>query len=204
MSGLGIGFFFIWILNFGISWLNAWGVGRTWIESKAQGGFTHFVTWCAAIMSGCGFTWCYLFVLGYLAGTIHYHGHVLLAPRYVNAMIELGYLVIILPIIGSGIGITISSWQSFWRNRDFASGGIAAYNTFAQVYNTIDAIRAMPEILRDVTSVFDDDNRDSNTLVFLLVLLALAAGFFTTFTIIEHAARVKRLEVSAQMASLRR
>jgi hypothetical protein len=89
--------------HFGISWLNAWSVGKTWVESKAEGGFSYAVTWCALIMSASGFTWCYTILLALLAGNIPYHGHVLLAPKYVNGAMELGYLVVILPILGSGL-----------------------------------------------------------------------------------------------------
>lgn len=201
MSGLGVGFFFLFLLNFGISWLNAWGVGRTWEESKEAGGFTHFVTWCAAIMSGCGFSWCYLFVLAFLAGTIPYHGHPLLAAKYVQGMLELGYVVIILPIVGSGLGITISSWRDFARRRDLLSGGVAAYNTYAQIHNVVSMIQVMPGILGDLGKLFDDDSDNKSIMLMIfLVVLALIGGFMTTFAIVKHTAYNHRLLVNAELA----
>src|SRR5260370_8046537 len=54
------------ILNFAISWFNAWSVGRVLVESKMIGGFFRMTVWCGAIMSACGFTWVYLTLLGTL------------------------------------------------------------------------------------------------------------------------------------------
>jgi len=199
--GLGLGFFLLFLLNFGISWLNAWGVGRTWVESKAEGGFTHFVTWCAAVMSASGFTWCYTLVLAIIGGSVPYKGHILLAPRYVQGMVELGYLVIILPIIGSGIGITISSWRDFSRRKSLANGGIAGYNTFAQVYNTVNAIRILPGILGDLGKLFNSKDKDSGGVWIMVaaVALALLGGILTTATIIQRTAEAQRERVRWQL-----
>src|SRR6266436_2256340 len=49
--------FLLLILNFAISWFNAWSVGRVWIESKMIGGLFRMTVWCGAIMSAFGFTW---------------------------------------------------------------------------------------------------------------------------------------------------
>jgi hypothetical protein len=195
----------LFIFNFGISWLNAWSVGKMWLESKATGGFNHFVTWCAAVMSACGFTWCYLFVLAFLAGSIPYNGHPLLAQKYVNGMLELGYLVIILPIIGSGIGLTINSWQNLRRDRTLGNGAIAGYNTFAQVYNTVQAIEVIPDIFSSLSGIFssDDDDKDSIYLMVTLVIVALVAGMVTTFAIVKSSARAKAFDVSQDLTEIR-
>lgn len=199
MSGLSFGFFLLFLLNFGISWLNAWGVGRTWDESKAEGGFTHFVTWCAAIMSASGFTWCYTLVLALIAGSVPYKGHILLPPQYVAGMIELGYVIIILPILGSGLGITISSWRDLRRRRSLATGGIAGYNTFAQVYNTVEAVRFLPGIFGDLGKLFNSKDKSSLVLMIALVALAVLGGIFTTGTIIERTAEAQRERVRWQL-----
>ena len=33
------------VLNFGISWFNAYSVGRSWADSKAIGGWPRFMDW---------------------------------------------------------------------------------------------------------------------------------------------------------------
>jgi hypothetical protein len=190
----------LFILNFAISWFNAWGVGKSWLESKAEGGFTHFVTWCAVVMSACGFTWCYLFVLAFLAGSIPYDGHPLLAPKYVQGMLELGYLVIILPIIGSGIGLSINSWQNFRRERSLTNGAVAGYNTFAQIYNTVEAIEALPSIFSDLSDLFKSDDDDNSLgVMVMLVVVAIVAGFVTTLAIVKSSARAKVYNVREQL-----
>jgi hypothetical protein len=194
---------FLIMLNFGISWLNAWSVGKTWVESKAEGGFDYFVTWCATIMSASGFTWCYTIVLALLAGTIPYHGHLLLAPKYVNGAVEMGYLVVILPILGSGLGITVSSWRTFKRNKSLMNGGVAGYNTFAQIYNTYEAVKVVPGIFKDLGELFESKDSDSDNrglmLMIAIVVAAVVGGCLTTFAIVKSSAESQRLKVRFQL-----
>jgi len=190
---------FLFVLNFAISWFNAWSVGRSWLESKAAGGFVHFVTWCGAVMSASGFTWCYSILLALGAANLPYKGHMLLPPRYAMAVLELGYLVVILPVIGSGIGILIASWQNFMRSRSLLNGGVAGYNTLANVYNIYNASRAVPMVLRDLGGLFDKGDKGKNWLVILLVALAVLGGAMTTFAIVQASARAKAYKVSYEL-----
>lgn len=176
-------------LNFGISWLNAWSVGRSWADSKAVGGWPRFVVWCAAIMSAAGFTWCYLIILAFGAGAAG-----LLEYQYVQAALELGYVIIILPILGSGLGIWMDSLTTAWRRRDAMSIGVAAWNTFAQAHNTYEAARMLPGIFKHLGEVFEGGDSDSAKgkallLVVLLVILALCGGVFTTVAIVRSTAK---------------
>lgn len=191
---------FLFVLNFAISWFNAWSVGKSWLESKAAGGFTHFVTWCGAVMSACGFTWCYSIVMALAATHVPYHGHMLLTPKYAAGVMELAYLAIILPIIGSGIGITISSWQNFARRRTVGGGALAGYNTFADIYNIYEASRAVPMIFKDLGGLFKAGDDDSKLKwVILLAAVALLGGIGTTFYIITSSARAKAYQVQYEL-----
>ena len=62
-----IGPILIWLLNFGISFWNAYAVGLAWVETKHSGGWPRVTAWAGAVMSACGFSWCYLFILVYVA-----------------------------------------------------------------------------------------------------------------------------------------
>ena len=53
----------IFVLNFAISWWNAYVCGKVWAETKAVGGWRRFMAWVTAVMSGLGFSWCYLIVV---------------------------------------------------------------------------------------------------------------------------------------------
>jgi hypothetical protein len=177
----------IWILNFAISWFNAWGVGKSWVEAKAVGGMPRFMSWMGATMAAVGFTWCYLVILAYVAQA---------SGKFSNAqvagMFSLGYLVIIVPLIGSGFAITAGSWAHFWRQRSFGNGAIAGWNTFAQISNTFRAISAVPSALRLVGEGFKvkGGGKSKGALVLvLMVVLAVAGGVMTTMAIVKAAAR---------------
>lgn len=186
----------IWILlllflNFGISWFNAWSVGRSWADSKIIGGWTRFMVWCGAVMSACGFTWCYLIPLALGIGFFYPK---YLPPEYVRATLELGYVVIIFPILGSGLAILIDSLTSFWRRKSFANAGIAGWNTFAMAHNTYHAARALPGIFKHLGGLFkggssNDARAKLLMFVVVLVILAACAGTLTTRAIVMKTAR---------------
>jgi len=189
------------VLNFAISIFNAWSVGRSWIETKAVGGLVRFMAWMGATMSAVGFSWCYLVIIAFAAGPDGFHK---LPANYVQAMFSLGYLIIIGPCIGSGVAITIDSWAYFWRKRTFASGAVAGWNTFADVYNIYSAVRYVPSAWDNVKDVLFPKKRSSSSdssLTGLVVFLALAAvfgGILTTAAIVrtvsESTARSRRLK----------
>ncbi len=176
----------ILLLNYGISWFNAWSVGRSWADSKAIGGWPRFMVWCGAVMSACGFTWCYIIPLALIAGLANW-----LKPDYVQATLELGYVIIILPILGSGLAIWMDSLTTAWRRRDMRSIGVAGWNTFAMAHNTYSAAKTLPGIFKHLGEVFKGKGGKDKAimLVLLLVIIALSAGILTTRAIILSTAR---------------
>jgi hypothetical protein len=186
--------FFLLVANFAISWFNAWTVGKVWVETKAVGGFTRFMAWMGAVMSACGFVWVYTIVLALLWHTLNpsLPKKYVLSDVYLNGAIGLGYLIIILPVLGSGLAITINSWAYFWRRRTFGSGALAGYNSFAQLYNTYQAIQGIPEAVGLVGKAFKGDGDSDGkkwVLMLALVLIALVGGILTTTAIIRVSAR---------------
>ncbi len=180
-------------LNLGISWLNAWGAGRTWRLTQARGGLPHLLNWCAAIMSACGFTWCYSLILvggAYAAGKV--------TPVQAQLAFNLGYVLLAPAVVGTGIIITVNSWVRFFRDGGIGNLGVAAYNTWAQYENTRDLIGFFPGALSSVTkglssddSAEKDDDDPKGKLALLcivLVVLALAGGILTTRWIILRTA----------------
>jgi hypothetical protein len=173
---------FLVALNFVISIFNSWSVGRTWAETRAAGGVPRFMAWMGAVMAACGFSWCYLVVIafgGVATGK--------LPPAYASAMLSLGYLTIIGPLIGSGIAITVESWAIAFRRRTLASVAVAGYNTFADVYNIYEASRYVPSAWDAVKELLWPKKRSSSSssrgeesgggLAWLVILLAAAAVF---------------------------
>jgi len=186
------------LLNFGISVFNSIVTGASWLEAKAAGGAARFMAWMGAVMAACGFTWCYLVVLAFLAGP---DGFNRLPPKYLAGMLSLGYLTIVVPLVGSGIAITMQSWAHFWRRRTFGSGAVAAYNTAAEAYNIYEAARAVPSAWDAVgdmlfskkksSSSSSDDDGDSNlaAIAIFLALAAVSAGILTAWAIIRTVSR---------------
>lgn len=190
------------LLNFGISWFNAWSVGRSWAETKAAGGLARFMAWMGAIMSASGFTWVYLVILTLINNAIPWKYQ--LPPQYAEGMFRLGYLIIILPVIGSGLAITVQSWMYFWRNRNWKSGAVAGWNTFADIYNIYTAARAIPESLSFLGNLFDSDDDDDaksffGKLMIALAILAVIGGIVTTAAIINITNRNYSRQMRAEL-----
>lgn len=181
---------FLLILNFGISWWNAYVCGQMWADSKVAGGYLRFLTWCAAIMSACGFTSVYSVVLAVTAGATG-----LLEPEYVRVIMELGYVAIIFPVISIGFVFMVQSWVEAYRERTLLSGGVAAWNTFAQIHNTYDAVKNLPGILGHLGEVFKGASEDSDgkgklfLIAIALAAVAILGGILTTTAIVRSTAR---------------
>jgi hypothetical protein len=194
----------IWFLNLVISAFNAWGCGKSWTETKHVGGWAHFMNWMGAIMSASGFTWCYTILACLLGGSITHtvDGKVVpyLSPQQVEAVASAGYLIVIFPIIGSGIAIMIHSWRVFAERRSLGNGAVAGYNTFANAYNIYNAARGVPSAWEHVTKLFKGNDSKGNTLVAAIALFALFAGVLTTYTIISTVARSTAMDRALKQA----
>ena len=201
----------LWFVNLLISWFNAWGCGKTWAETRANGGMPHFMNWMGAIMSASGFTWCYTILACLLGGGITHTVDCRVVPYLTQAQVEavagLGYMVVILPILGSGLAITLHSWGVFWRRRSFGSGAVAGWNTFAQGSNIYHAAQDIPRVWEMLGGFFggkskSSDNSDSNgtKLVILLAVCSALAGVLTTYTILTTTARATARDRSLRYA----
>lgn len=189
--------------NFGISWLNCWAVGRTWAEAQAVGGWTKFVTWSAAVMGASGFVWCNTLVLGFLCST-----HVALLPlkyqltdKYLELLFNLGYVLVVFPILGSGLAIWADSLKQAYKERDGVSIGIAAYNTFAMAHNTYEAAKFFPSVIDKIKDTLDDsDNKVALLTVYAVLAVSVGGGIGLAYYII-HSTAVK-VANAAKMATL--
>jgi hypothetical protein len=182
------------VLNFAISAWNAYAVGRAWVETRVAGGWPRMMAWMGAVMSACGFSWCYLFLLALGA---NYFWPTKFPDNAVQVALNLGYLVLIPGFLLSGFMIMLDSWRRAFRNGGFLNYGLAAYNTYAQIHNTMSAINSFGPALRNVTDFFKDSRRERSSddargalilIVIVIVLAALLGGVLTTTLIIRLAA----------------
>lgn len=188
----------VFLLNLAISIWNSYAAGAMWTESKIIGGYMRFMTWCGLIMAASGMTWCYLVLFAFFGAAAGK-----LSPEDVDLMLKMGYLVIILPILGSGLAIWGESVASAWRERSFGSIARAGWNTYAQANNMWNAAKHAPGIFEEVLEALTSSkgsrksSKDSGALVLvLLVLVALSAGILTTMAIARWADKRVALEVA--------
>lgn len=178
----------VWMLNFGISIWNAYAVGLAWVETKHCGGWPRFMAWMGAVMSACGFSWCYLIILCAAAQGLHW-----LTADDVALALEIGYVLLIPGILSSGLMITLDSWARAYRSRRISDIGIAAWNTYAQIHNTYHAIKDLDQAFGSIVDSLRDrggkkDGGASLIVVFVLVLVALLSGVLTTAVIVSRVA----------------
>jgi hypothetical protein len=185
----------LFVLNLAISILNAIGCGRSWNETRGSGGLPHFLNWCAAIMSASGFTWCYLLLVGFGGASwpVHHDDGTtspLLTVEQLQVFFDLGYLVIVFPILGSGLALTLAAWRAAWERRTLANYGVASWDTFAMIYNVQSALHQVPRATGSVFDFFNTKGKDQDkTMVLALVIAAALAGVFTTYLIIRSVAQ---------------
>lgn len=188
--------FVLLVINFAISWWNAWAAGRGWTEVKEIGGWPRIVTWCAVIMAACGFSWVFLTIETMIVYSLGYF-----EPTEVEAMFNLGYLIIIFPVIGSGLGLWAHSLIVAYKKRSFGTLGVAGWNTYAQVHNIYSVAKHAPGAIESVLKVFGKSKSGRQAIaLILLVVLALGGGVLTTITIVRKADRDHAIDVEASWA----
>lgn len=176
-------------INFAISWWNCYAVGRSWIEANAVGGFMRLTAWCGAVQAAIGFSSVFGFIVGFV---LLKTGH--LPPKYAQEALDLWYVAIIVPALGTGIIITMESWRAAWRDHSLANMGTAAYNTLAMAHNIAGAASGLGHALSGVKDLFGDlldgDSDDAKSvlpaLCIALVVAALLAGIILTYVLIKH------------------
>lgn len=186
-------------LNFIISWYNAYAVGKYWSESKEIGGWVRISAVAGYAMAIIGFTLVYgcllLLAFPYVAPLIPALKDVDVT-EIMQLTSDLLYLLIGTAILPVGIIIWFESVVKFWRNKTFRSGATAAWNTYAQVRNTVNFARQAPSAFGRVVEVLFDGKskkkKGNEVLILaaiLIIILAACGGYFTASAILKKADR---------------
>jgi len=189
----------ILVVNVLISIWNCYAVGSVWKDTMAfGGGFEKTLLWSGVIQSGVGFSMPILIGLAYLVVTFATTGaEPALTPAEGQQLMEwifsLWYVAIIFPVLGSGFVIWFHSIKVAYQRRDFASIATAGWNSFAQIHNTVSAVRNLGGALGNVGELFKaagsskgDGKGKAAILAIILVIIALMSGFMIAFALIRH------------------
>lgn len=177
------------VLNFVISWANAWAAGTTWYE--ADRGWPWLVKWSTAIMSAVGFTWCFLQIVVRVGWSTE-----LLPQKVATGSIALGYVIILVPLLLTGMVITIEAIRQAWRTRRPSAVVVATYDFVAMTHNTYEAIHVLPEVLHSLGDFVGDSWDDEELfgiiggvllwVALFIVTLSLGAGILLTKALIKR------------------
>lgn len=201
----------ILLLNVCISIWNCYAVGTAWKDTMAMGGgFLKAVLYSAVVQSAIGFSLPILLLLAWIATKVlglpgtDDAGNATppaMSPQDIaefwQAIFSLWYVAVILPCLGSGFIITAHSIRIAYQRRDFGSIAAAGWNSFAQIYNTVDAVRNLGGAWGNVAEFVGKglsaggDGKDSGKakaviLLFVLVIVALMLGTMIAVGLVRY------------------
>lgn len=183
--------FFFLIVNSLISFLNAYGAGAMYSEAKAIGGWTRAVNVSALIMAACGWSWVILTIetiIIVLTGRLE--------PGEAQAMFNLGWLFLAIPIIGSGFVLWANSLVRAFKTRKVGDIMVGGWNTFAQFHNVYSVAKNAPGAIDSVIKAFSKSKDGRNLLLILiLVIIALGGGILITIAIARWSDRKNAIAV---------
>ena len=176
---------FIWCLNLGISIWNAYVTGKVWVEAKHAGGVHRFMAWMGYLMASVGFSWDILVLIGIL---LHSLGKI--TPEQATLLFQVGYVLLVPGFLFSGYAIMFQSWANAYREHSVVNIGVAAYNTYANIHNTFNAIDNFPKGFGSVFKSFTGGSGKSkaNGLILFVAVLCVLSGFIIAALIVHRVA----------------
>ncbi len=185
------------VVNIAIAWWNCYVVGKSWDVVKHHGSaFERILMWCGAVQSTVGFSIPILIGLAFTsvsfltAGGMPYMTQEE-AQIFMEGIFSLWYLLVIFPILGSGLLIWIHSVREAIKRRDAASIATAAWNTYANVSNFANATGGTGYALGGVGKAFSGgSNRNGKgagiLILIMIAIVALLAGALITAMLIQR------------------
>lgn len=191
-------FILVMFLNVGISTWNCYAIGMCWKDVMALGsGFEKLLVWSAVIQSTVGFSLPVLLLLTKIAfWSMTFAQEPMFSAEeseiIMKGIFSFWWLLVIFPVLGSGLAIWAHSVREAYLRRDFKSIAIAGWNTFAEVTNAISAFRNMGGALGDVSEFFslvkEADGVKGKVIAFffVLVIISLVAGYMIAIGLVKY------------------
>lgn len=183
------------LLNVLISWWNTYVVGSAWKDTHTLGNwFDRAVLYSAVVQSSIGFSMPILMGLGWVALQMLTSGEnpdmtPEQAAEFIEAVFSLWYVLIAFPILLSGWTIWVHSIREAMKRRDFTSIGVAAWNSYANISNTVNILGGFGEAFGNVGELFKgggDGKGKALILAILIVVIAIMAGFLITISLVKY------------------
>ena len=165
----------VFVVNPLISFYNAKSIGGIWNYSQ------NFTIWdkvlCVSglLQSIIGFS---MPIIGILLGTCYYFH--LLSNALLTLSLDLFWVTIIIPFVGTSIVITIQSIKNAIETRSIIDGGIAIWNISATIENIVDLFSNFGSCISGITSLVDGDSSDDSGAALGLVGLLIGIGIVLT------------------------
>ena len=176
---------FIWCLNLGLSIWNSYVTGKVWVEAKHAGGVRRFMAWMGYIMASVGFSWDIFVIVGIL---LRSSGKI--TPDQEELFFQAGYVVLVPGFLFSGYAIMFQSWANAYRRHSVVNMGVAAYNTYANIHNTFNAIDNFPKAFESVFKSFTrgSGKGKASGLILFAAILCVLSGFIIAALIVHRVA----------------
>jgi hypothetical protein len=152
------------------------------VEAEHAGGGYRFMAWMGYLMASLGFSWNILILVGMVlvsAGKI--------TPEQADLFFQIGYVILVPGFLFSGYAIMFQSWANAYRQHSVKNLAVAAYNTYANVHNTFNAINDFPKAFSSVLKAFTGGSgkNKANGLILFLALVCVLSGFIITALIVH-------------------
>ena len=144
-----------------------------------------FMAWMGYVMASVGFSWDILVLVGILLRSL---GKI--TPDQEALFFQAGYVVLVSGFLFSGYAIMFQSWANAYRHHSVVNMGVAAYNTYANIHNTFNAIDNFPKAFDSVFKSFGRGSGKSkaNGLILFVVVLCVLSGFIIAALIVHRVA----------------
>lgn len=168
----------MFIVNPLIAFYNAKVIGSVWQYSTNFNWWDKTLCISGLVQSVIGFS---MPVLGVIVGAGYYFHF--LNNLQLTLSIDLFWISIIIPLVGTSIIITIQSIKDAIASRSFLDGAIAVWNISATIENIIDLFSNFGSIIGSITSIMDGDSTDDSGAAlgfagFLVVVGIVLTGLF--------------------------
>lgn len=163
-----IGFLLVFVVNPIIAYFNAYTVGKYWKDIQYSSVWQKTISISALIQSVAGFSMPILGILLFIGFITKF-----LTKTQIDLGIDLLWISIIVPVVGSGILITIDSIKQAIKERSFTSGAVAAWNLGTTIENIFNMVSNFGSVITDIKNKSDEEDDASNLIIVGMVGLAL-------------------------------